>query len=113
MEWSKVDFPDPFSPVSMISGCERSTIMGRWELRLVKTGWARIFSYMKLQDNRRAADHRRCGLPGKRRLGFSGGAAAPGGPRRDSRASASRRRTAALVFYELGAFYLNRIVLAF
>src|SRR5437879_4790289 len=46
MECSSVDLPDPFSPVSMISGWERSTIIGMWKFRFTKTGWARIFRYI-------------------------------------------------------------------
>src|SRR3954470_13931705 len=52
MEWRRVDFPEPFSPVNMTSGCERSTIIGMWKLRFVNTGWARIFRYIKTQDSR-------------------------------------------------------------
>src|ERR1700733_6588155 len=43
MEWSSVDFPEPFSPVTMTSGCERSTTIGMWKFRFAKTGCARIF----------------------------------------------------------------------
>src|ERR1039458_9667557 len=52
MEWSRVDFPQPFSPRSMISGCERSTIIGMWKFRLGKTGWPRILRYIAHQDSR-------------------------------------------------------------
>src|ERR1700689_3374158 len=43
MEWSSVDFPEPFSPVTITRGCERSTTIGMWKLRFAKTGCARIF----------------------------------------------------------------------
>src|SRR5689334_17740271 len=43
MDCSNVDFPDPFSPCSMMSGFRRSTTMGMWKLRFGKTGCARIF----------------------------------------------------------------------
>src|SRR5205814_9569520 len=46
MECSSVDLPDPLSPVSMISGWERSTIIGIWKFRFTKTGWASIFKYI-------------------------------------------------------------------
>src|ERR1700704_4914389 len=55
MEWRSVDFPEPFSPVSMTRGCERSTIIGMWKFKVVKTGWARIFRYIGIQDSRRGA----------------------------------------------------------
>ena len=43
MECRRVDLPLPFSPCSITSGCERSTIIGMWKLRCGNTGWARIF----------------------------------------------------------------------
>src|ERR1700761_9016840 len=51
MECSKVDLPEPFSPVSMIRGWESSTIIGMWKLRLTNTGCPRIFRYMNPQDS--------------------------------------------------------------
>jgi hypothetical protein len=52
MECSKVDFPEPFSPSSITRGWERSTIMGMWKFKTVKTGCARIFRYIGDQDSR-------------------------------------------------------------
>src|SRR5262245_41314518 len=52
IECSRVDLPEPFSPVSMMSGCERSTIIGMWKFRLVKTGWARICKYINFQNSK-------------------------------------------------------------
>src|ERR1700684_1408228 len=42
MECSSVDFPETFSPGSMTIGGARSTIIGMWKFRFVKTGCARI-----------------------------------------------------------------------
>src|SRR3954453_19300803 len=52
MECSSVDFPAPFSPCNMTSGCERSTIIGMWKFRLVKIECPRILKCIAFQDNR-------------------------------------------------------------
>src|SRR4051794_2445323 len=46
MECNSVDFPDPFSPCSIIKGCDKSTIIGIWKFKLTKIGWARILRYI-------------------------------------------------------------------
>src|SRR5450432_244123 len=61
MECSSVDFPEPFSPCSMIRGCERSTIIGIWKFKLANTGCPRIFKYIGHQDSRPLAE-RHCVL---------------------------------------------------
>src|ERR1035441_1433822 len=68
MECSRVDFPDPFSPWSTTRGCERSTIIGMWKFRLVKTGCPRILRCIASHQDSRAgwgpAQTRRRGLTG-------------------------------------------------
>src|ERR1035438_2040685 len=52
IDCSRVDLPDPFSPLRTISGAARSTSIGMWKFRLGKTGWPRIFKYIGHQDSR-------------------------------------------------------------
>src|ERR1019366_6149399 len=85
MECSKVDFPDPFSPWSTTRGCERSTIIGMWKFRLVKTGCPRILRCIASHQDSRAgwgpAQTRRRGLTGLELL-YCSGSSTWSGPRR-------------------------------